>query len=111
MPEPDETALPPRSREFLTPLPQSDREFLMMDLDREFSWTFDQIFAAAASNPAPPFLFSASEQPCSPLWVFSDDNDDVAAGNAARLSDYSRLISCKSRLLAVNSNVLTKQLG
>nr|GMD68464.1 protein NLP7 [Ipomoea batatas]GME03742.1 protein NLP7 [Ipomoea batatas] len=108
MPEPDETALPPRSREFLTPLPQSDREFLMMDLDREFSWTFDQIFAAAASNPAPPFLFSASEQPCSPLWVFSDDNDDVAAGNAARLSDYSRLISYAGDLDAITEGVSGK---
>ncbi|XP_019151515.1 PREDICTED: protein NLP6-like isoform X2 [Ipomoea nil] len=114
MPEPDGTAPPPRSRELLTPLPQSaaaasDRELLTMDLDLEFSWTFDQIFAAAAaSNPAPPFLFSASEQPCSPLWVFSDDNDDAPAGNAARLSDYSRLISYAGDLDAITEGVSGK---
>ncbi|CAN4075883.1 unnamed protein product [Withania somnifera] len=75
-----------------------ERESMMMDLDFDIdaSWSFDQIFAAAAavsSNPASPFI------PCSPLWAFSDDNDEKLAGNgvfgaALRFSGHSRYVAC-----------------
>ncbi|XP_011070354.1 protein NLP7 isoform X2 [Sesamum indicum] len=73
-------------------------EVLMdLDLDLDGSWPLDQIFAAAAaaSNPASPFLLSNSEQPCSPLWAFSDDNNSgcFAAGAGFRLADSSRILS------------------
>ncbi|GER39158.1 plant regulator RWP-RK family protein [Striga asiatica] len=50
--------------------------FMDLDLDLDGSWPLDQIFAAASANPVPPFLLSSSEQPCSPLWAFSDDNNN-----------------------------------
>lgn len=67
-----------------------------LDLDLDGSWPLDQIFAAAASTPVPSFLLSNSEQPCSPLWAFSDDNNNgnFVAGAAFRLPDSSRIISC-----------------
>ncbi|CAN4077528.1 unnamed protein product [Withania somnifera] len=79
-----------------------------LDLDLDASWSFDQIFAAAAaaaasaSNSMSPFLVSAaaSEQPCSPLWAFSDENEDKpttgnalsagGGGGSLRLSSYPR---------------------
>lgn len=86
---------------------ENHRDSLMMDLDLDLdaSWSFDQIFAAAASasNPMSPFLVSAaSEQPCSPLWAFSDENEDKPNGNALstgslRLSNYPRFVTCKLR--------------
>ncbi|XP_049415563.1 protein NLP6-like isoform X1 [Solanum stenotomum] len=82
---------------------ENHRESLMMDLDLDLdaSWSFDQIFAAAASasNPMSPFLVpAASEQPCSPLWAFSDENEDKPNGNALssgslRLSNYPRFVT------------------
>ncbi|KAM3267027.1 protein NLP6 isoform X1 [Capsicum annuum] len=54
----------------LTP-PQQPPYTAAMDLDFD-SWSFDQIFAAAAS----PLML-----PCSPLWTFSDDYDEKIAGN------------------------------
>ncbi|XP_028773236.1 protein NLP6 [Neltuma alba] len=70
------------------------------DLDLESSWPLDQI--AFASNPMSPFLISAtSEQPCSPLWLFSDVDDDRQAKVAASsLSDVHRLLSCNSNSVA-----------
>lgn len=86
---------------------ENHRESLLMDLDLDLdaSWSFDQIFAAAASasNPMSPFLVSAaSEQPCSPLWAFSDENEDKPNGNALsggsiRRSSYPRFVTCKPR--------------
>ncbi|KAH6790691.1 NIN like protein 7 [Perilla frutescens var. frutescens] len=66
-----------------------------LDLDLDGSWPLDQIFAAAANCPAPPFLLSTSEQPCSPLWAFSDDNNGggLVAGAGFRLPDSSRIFS------------------
>lgn len=46
---------------------------MTMDLDLDGSWTFDQIFS---SDPSPSFIFSATEQSFSPLWAFSDDNNN-----------------------------------
>lgn len=73
-----------------------------LDLDLDTSWPLDQIFAAASSTPAPPFLFSNSEQPCSPLWAFSDDNNvgNFVAGAGFRLTDSSRIFCCKNTALS-----------
>lgn len=87
----EETSRPPAQPPCAAP------EVLMdLDLDLDASWPLDQIFAAAASSPAPPFLLSNSEQPCSPLWAFSDDNNNgsFVAGAGFRLSDSSRILSC-----------------
>nr|GLL29136.1 protein NLP7-like [Ipomoea trifida] len=95
MSEPDDEA--PKSKEFFSPpRPLPEREpMMMMDLDLDASWTFEQIFAAAASNPNTPFVLSGSDQPFSPLWGFPDDYEDRTAENAAvgsiRLSDCHRL--------------------
>ncbi|KAK2978640.1 hypothetical protein RJ640_019097 [Escallonia rubra] len=72
----------PESKELTATPPQPP---LMMDLDIDLdgSWTFDQIFR---SDPTSPFHLSAAEQPCSPLWAFSDVNDDKPAGNAPSTS-------------------------
>lgn len=68
-----------------------------LDLDLDAPWPLDQIFAAAgASNPTSPFLVSCSDQPYSPLWAFSDDNNNGAAfvaGAGLRLSDSSKILS------------------
>ncbi|KAL2527748.1 Protein NLP7 [Abeliophyllum distichum] len=69
----------------------------MMDLDLELDslWPLDQIFAAG--NSASPFMLSNSEQPCSPLWCFSDEKSAGAPAVSAgsfRLSDCSRILSC-----------------
>lgn len=89
-----------------------ERENLMMDLDLDLdsSWTFDQIFSAA-TNSGNPFLVPTSEQPCSPLWAFSDENneDNKPSGNSTavglRLCDYPRLLSCKLVLKAFDSHI------
>ncbi|XP_009605047.1 protein NLP6 [Nicotiana tomentosiformis] len=98
---------PPPTQHTVAAENQNQREpSLMMDLDLDLdaSWSFDQIFAAAAAsnNPMSPFLVSttASEQPCSPLWAFSDENEDnkPSTGNAIsaaslRLSSYPRFLT------------------
>ncbi|KAI3453353.1 hypothetical protein Pfo_010016 [Paulownia fortunei] len=89
----EETSRPPAQ------LPCAAAEVLMdLDLDLDGSWPLDQIFAAAASSPAQPFLLSNSEQPCSPLWAFSDDNNNgnFVAGAGFRLADSSRILSYAS---------------
>jgi hypothetical protein len=50
-----------------------------LDIDLDTPWSFDQIFA---SDHSPSFLISASDQPWSPLWSFSDDKP---AGIANRM--------------------------
>jgi len=78
-----------------------------LDLDLDNSWPLDQI-SFMSSNPMSPFLISTStEQPCSPLWAFSDAVDDrlaatasgqaspaLAAAAAPRLPDYPILLTC-----------------
>lgn len=122
-PEEPETQrnFPPKSKEMILNSSQTqtthtvvgvERENLMMDLDLDLdsSWTFDQIFSAA-TNSGNPFLVPASEQPCSPLWAFSDENneDNKPSGNSTavglRLSDYPRLLSCKLVLEAFDSHI------
>ncbi|KAJ6703415.1 PLANT REGULATOR RWP-RK FAMILY PROTEIN [Salix viminalis] len=68
-----------------------------LDFDLDNSFPLDQI-SFISSNPMSPLLISTStEQPCSPLWAFSDAVDDRLAVTAAacqaspaapRLSDY-----------------------
>ncbi|KAJ6347270.1 hypothetical protein OIU76_003874 [Salix suchowensis] len=68
-----------------------------LDFDLDNSCPLDQI-SFISSNPMSPLLISTStEQPCSPLWAFSDAVDDRLAVTAAacqaspaapRLSDY-----------------------
>ncbi|GFZ16383.1 plant regulator RWP-RK family protein [Actinidia rufa] len=79
-------------------LPKSREPLMDLDLDLDGSWLFDHNFSA---NLTSPFFISSSEQPCSPLWAFSDDNGDKLAGDATstlvgghRLSEYPRLFSC-----------------
>ncbi|XP_022893030.1 protein NLP6-like [Olea europaea var. sylvestris] len=66
-----------------------------LDLDLESSWSMDQIFA----NPMSPFLLSNSDQPCSPIWAYTDENNDCkptgnyVAGGGFRLSNCSRPMS------------------
>lgn len=88
-----------------------------LDLDLDNSWPLDQI-SFMSSNPMSPFLISTStEQPCSPLWAFSDAVDDrlaaTASGQASpafaaaappRLSDYPILLTC-------NPNLITESQG
>ncbi|KAK4489220.1 hypothetical protein RD792_005015 [Penstemon davidsonii] len=80
----------------------ANRRTMMMDfdLDLDGSWPLDQIFAASTHNTSS-FLPTNSDQPCSPLWAFSDENNNnnhndganfVAAGGF-RLSDCSRIIT------------------
>ncbi|CAK9166278.1 unnamed protein product [Ilex paraguariensis] len=68
---------------------------LMMDIDVDGSWTFDQLFS---SNPTSPCLIPNSDQPCSPLWAFSDDNDGKTAGNIDAVTENPSGIDDKRRL-------------
>ncbi|KAI3792649.1 hypothetical protein L2E82_06536 [Cichorium intybus] len=73
------------------PATEDSPVMMTMDLDLDGSWTFDQIFS---SDPSPSFILSATEQSFSPLWAFSDDNNnnnfndgnDKPAGNATLTS-------------------------
>ncbi|XP_059645284.1 protein NLP6-like isoform X2 [Cornus florida] len=63
----------PNSKELTPPQSMTERGLLMdLDLDLDGSWPFDQILVS--SNPTSPFLLTSSEQPCSPLWGFNEDN-------------------------------------
>lgn len=81
---------PPKSKP-TTDEPGSVMDF---DLDQESSWPLDQL--SFISSPFSPFLVAASsEQPSSPLWVFSDADDDKPARLAASaFSDCHRLLPC-----------------
>lgn len=93
-PHPRRSFPPPKQKEPLTSqMPSAERDSLLMDLDLDSSWSFDQIFAAASNS----CMASTSEQPYSPLWAFSDDanGDNVAGSTSAiefRLADYSRKV-------------------
>ncbi|XP_016736880.1 LOW QUALITY PROTEIN: protein NLP6-like [Gossypium hirsutum] len=59
------------------------------ELDLQSSWPFDQL--TSLSNPTSPFVTSSSsEQPCSPLWAFSDD-DKLGSAAAA---GYNLFVTC-----------------
>lgn len=80
----------------------------MVDLDS--SWPLDQI--SFVPNPMSPFFISSSDQPFSPIWAFSDADDDnkaslaasgggsvkqgssiTAAANGFRLPEYPRFLA------------------
>ncbi|KAJ0104903.1 hypothetical protein Patl1_17475 [Pistacia atlantica] len=85
MPEPDEDThlyVPSsRSKDVTVVAAASSIMDLDVDLDLDNPWPLDQ--SGFVSNPMSPFVISTSEQPCSPLWAFSDaDNDDRIAAHA-----------------------------
>ncbi|XP_054787884.1 LOW QUALITY PROTEIN: protein NLP6-like [Prosopis cineraria] len=94
--EDENPELTPQSK----PTAEEPGSVMDFDLDPETSWPLDQI--AFTSNPMSPFLISStSEQPSSPLWLFSDLDDDGQAKLAtSALSDVHRLLSCNSNSVA-----------
>lgn len=80
--------LPPKSKL------ATEEHVMDFDLDLESSWPLDQI--AFVPNLMSPFHISASsEQPSSPLWVFSDVDDERHAKLAASaFSDGHRFFTC-----------------
>ncbi|OVA14731.1 Phox/Bem1p [Macleaya cordata] len=89
----------PKSRDFSSTTTTTTMErYSLMDLDLELdpSWPFDM--SAFVSNPSSPYFLSltsppqnsvplpSSEQPCSPLWAFSDGDEDKSGGNMAKSS-------------------------
>lgn len=99
MPEPDEEnqtrympPAPPRTKE-VTFMASSIMDVDVVDLDLDNPWPSDQM--GFVSNPMSPFLIS--EQPCSPLWAFSDaDNDDKLSGHV----NYPLFLKCLSPFLS-----------
>ncbi|XP_076938960.1 protein NLP7-like isoform X2 [Bidens hawaiensis] len=82
---------------------------MTMDLDLDGSWTFDQIFS---SDPSPSFILSATEQSFSPLWAFSDDNNNNELNDADdRLPGTATLTSSLTahRLLSDNGDQITRK--
>ncbi|OVA08238.1 Phox/Bem1p [Macleaya cordata] len=92
-----------------------ERDSLMdLDLDLDSSWPFDQnpfgprptspfllsIFASPSHQNQPPILTTSCDQPSSPLWIFSDGDDEKFGGNGSssfagglRFTDCPRFIS------------------
>ncbi|XWS38199.1 hypothetical protein CRYUN_Cryun19dG0110100 [Craigia yunnanensis] len=66
------------------------------DLDLESSWPLDQL--TFLSNPTSPFIISSSEQPCSPLWAFSDEDKlgsaAAHAGSTLSAAGYNLFVTC-----------------
>ncbi|RYQ94050.1 hypothetical protein Ahy_B09g100251 [Arachis hypogaea] len=69
------------------------------DLDLETSWPLDHL-SFVSNNPMSPFLFPiSSEQPSSPLWLFSDAEDERhnnTLASAPAFSDFHKIFSCDS---------------
>lgn len=61
-----------------------------MDFDLDVGWPLDQI--QFLSNPTSPPLFSPTDHPCSPLWAFSDVNEDKLAGGGQALPDRPQFV-------------------
>lgn len=70
------------------------------DLELESSWPLDHM--SFVSNPMSPFLFSnTSDQPSSPLWAFSDGEDERHPRfPASAFSDCHKIFSCDSNSVA-----------
>ncbi|KAJ9148065.1 hypothetical protein P3X46_030160 [Hevea brasiliensis] len=80
-----------------------------MDLgfDLETSWPLDHI--SFPSNPLSPLLLSSSDRPCSPLWAFSDADDDRLAASSfshaatpLSFSDYPNFLTCNPSSVTEN---------
>lgn len=99
------------ARNGATPPSSRSREILMDvdDLDLDGSWPLDQIPYLSSSNRmiSPIFVSSSSEQPCSPLWAFSDggvnnhhataDGEKISSASGVpsfRLPDYPLFLPC-----------------
>lgn len=102
------------ARNGVNPPSSRSRELLMDvdDLDLDGSWPLDQIPYLSSANRmiSPIFVSSSSEQPCSPLWAFSDGGgnaaihantggDDekissVSGVSSFRLADYPLFLPC-----------------
>ncbi|KAF2551801.1 hypothetical protein F2Q68_00037368 [Brassica cretica] len=98
------------------------REILMDvdDLDLDGSWPLDQIPYSSSSNRmiSPIFVSSSSEQPCSPLWAFSDgglngnhatnggyDGEKISSASGVssfRLADYPLFLPSLYSLFLIN---------
>ncbi|KAK6935566.1 PB1 domain [Dillenia turbinata] len=81
--------------------PEREMTSLMdLDLDLDSPWPLLDQISFPTSNPMSPLPLSSSEQPCSPLWIFTDHDDDHRLSSAApaafRLSDCSRFLSHSS---------------
>ncbi|KAJ4835013.1 hypothetical protein Tsubulata_013268 [Turnera subulata] len=81
-----------------------------LDLDLDNPWQLDQISFLPSSNPMSPFVVSSSEQPCSPLWAFSDA-DEAAGGQPTtdfhggfRLADYPFFLTCNPNPVTENQS-------
>lgn len=82
--------------------PQAAERQCLMDIDTDLDiWSLDQF--SFYPNPVSPFLLAPSEQPCSPLWGFSDVDDDISAGNvnatfagARCMADCPRFFTCNT---------------
>ncbi|EOA15435.1 hypothetical protein CARUB_v10004076mg [Capsella rubella] len=118
--EPDDNS----ARNGVAPPPSRSRELLMDvdDLDLDGSWPLDQIPYLSSSNRmiSPIFVSSSSEQPCSPLWAFSDgggngnhhhanagaDDDKISSASVVpsfRLADYPLFLPYSSPSAAENT--------
>ncbi|KAJ7952175.1 protein NLP6-like [Quillaja saponaria] len=101
MPEPEKenpSSSPPKLKG------TGERENLMdFDLDFDSCWPLEQI--SFGPNPTSPFFVSAScEQPCSPLWAFSDVDDDRHAGHtSSTFSDCHRFLACNPNSVSERS--------
>ncbi|XP_010538845.1 PREDICTED: protein NLP7-like isoform X2 [Tarenaya hassleriana] len=114
MSEPDEDS----TRNGVIPPPTRPRELLMDldDLNLDSSWPLDQIPYISLSNQfmSPFVVSSSSEQPCSPLWAFSDgggataapadENLSPASGVPPfRLAEYPLFLPCSAPSVAENT--------
>lgn len=84
---------PPKAEE-----PTEEQGYGMdFDLDLENSWPLDHM--SFISNPMSPFMFS--EQPSSPLWAFTDGEDERHAARlaASAFSDCHKIVSSMFFLL------------
>lgn len=68
-----------------------DRNHPLMDfdLDLDISWPLDQIPSFASSNPMSPFFVSASDHLGSPLWAFSEADDDGGDAHDSKFAAYA----------------------
>ncbi|KAK6947946.1 PB1 domain [Dillenia turbinata] len=78
------------------PSERDTTSFMDLDLDLGSPWPLLDQISCPTLNPTSPLLLSSSEQPCSPLWIFTDHDDDGRYSSptpaAFRLADGSRFL-------------------